>query len=342
MNSEVVIPTTTDVGALGVFHLKRLWSRVTRRSVDQNSETDEWLSDRVVIDGLGLALEETLQYLGRTTPTYEQFEQWILECNGGEIEPLRIERINATISGEEYSDELQAAIRAIENSAPVLTPEDLSFWDTNGYVVLHNAVATENCRAAEAAIWESLGMDSGDPDTWYKANDHGIMRQLFHHPALAANRRSSRIHKAFAQIWGSADLWMTVDRVSFNPPERDDWQFPGPLLHWDVTLAAPIPFSVSALLYLTDTDAQQGAFTCVVGFHRRIDEWLKSLPPDVDPRTQNLEELGPLPIAGRAGDLIIWNEALPHGSRPNHATRPRIVQYLTMRPAQRDHNPDWK
>ena len=339
MDSEI---ETTDLGPLGVLHLKRLWSRLTLRSANQNKQTNEWLSDRLVIDGLGLALEETIQYLGRTAPTYEQFEQWILERNGGRIEPLRLERINATVSGAEYSAELKATLREIEHSTPVLTPADLLFWETNGYVILHDAVELENCRAAEAAIWESLGMDPSDPGTWYKGNDHGIMRQFFHHPALAANRRSPRIHKAFAQIWGTADLWMTVDRVSFNPPERDGWKFPGPWLHWDTTLLPPVPFSVSGILYLTATDAQQGAFTCVPGFHLRIDDWLRSLPPDADPRRQNLAELGATPLAGRAGDLIIWHEALPHGSRPNHATRPRIVQYLTMQPAKREHNPVWR
>jgi ectoine hydroxylase-related dioxygenase (phytanoyl-CoA dioxygenase family) len=178
-----------------------------------------------------------------------------------------------------------------------------------------------------------MGANSDDPQTWYKKpGTYGIMLQFFHHPALAANRRSQRIHKAFAQIWGTADLWMTVDRVSFNPPQRDDWHFPGPHLHWDTHLEPPIPFSVSGLLYLTDTSADQGAFRCVPGFHRRIADWIESLPAGTDPRSQDLEQLGAIPIAGRAGDLIIWHKSLPHGSGPNQTTRPRIAQYIAMYP----------
>jgi hypothetical protein len=272
-----------------------------------------------------------LQYLGRSAPSYEQFERWILEKTGGHLAPDRVERINATISGAAYSESLQNALKEIEESEPVLTPEDMAFWGENGYVVVHDAVPYDNCLAAEQAVWEFLGMDAEDPDTWYQRQDScGIMAQFFHHPALTANRSSRRIHKAFAQIWGTADLWMSIDRVSFNPPEREGWPFPGPHLHWDTRLALPIPFDVSGLLYLTDTTAEQGAFTCVPGFHRRIADWLQSLPPDVNPRTQDLERLGPTPIAGKAGDLIIWDRALPHGSRPNHADRPRIVQYITM------------
>jgi ectoine hydroxylase-related dioxygenase (phytanoyl-CoA dioxygenase family) len=52
--------------------------------------------------------------------------------------------------------------------------------------------------------------------------------------------------------------------------------------------------------------------------------------------------LGPVPIAGRAGDLIIWHHALPHGSSPNRAKVPRVVQYLKMMPSQWEHNLVWK
>jgi len=286
------------------------------------------------MDGLGLGLEETLQYLGQQRPTLAEFEQWILDRNDGEVEPLRIERINAALSGAEYGDDLKRAIRAIEELPPTLSPDDIAFWKEHGYIVVHEAISRADCLSAEAAVWKFLNMDPTDPETWYAPSDHGIMRQFFHHPALRANRRSPRIHKAFSQIWGTADLWMTIDRISFNPPERGSWKFTGPNLHWDTTLAPPVPFGVSGLIYLTDTDAEQGAFTCVPGFHRRIDRWVSELPPGANPRTQDLEALGAEPIAGRAGDLIIWHKALPHGSRPNSAKRPRIVQYLSMYPTK--------
>ncbi len=301
-----------------------------------------WICDRIMIEGLGLSLEETLQYLGKEQPTLAEFERWVLERNDGYIEPLRIERINATINGTQYSDELKAVIQAIDEREPVLTTADLSFWDENGYVILNNAISAENCRTAELAVWDFLSMNPDDPQTWYASSTHGIMRQFFHHPALRATRQSARVQKAFAQIWGTADLWTTVDRVSFNPPESENWPFPGPNLHWDTTLAHPIPFDVSGLIYLTDTDAEQGAFTCVPGFHRRIEHWLASLPHGIDPRREGLESLDAMPIAGRAGDLIIWRKALPHGSRPNKTTRPRIVQYLSMHPANVERNPSWK
>src|SRR5262249_5793609 len=158
------------------------------------------------------------------------------------------ERINATIRGEEYSEEVKALIRAIDEAEPVLSAADLSFWEEHGYVIVHDAITQDDCRAAELAVWQSLNMHPHNPETWDQRSTHGIMRQFFHHPALTKPRRSARAHKAFAQIWGTGDLWATIDRVSFNPPESKGWAFPGPHLHWDTSLAAPIPFDVSGLI----------------------------------------------------------------------------------------------
>jgi AcrR family transcriptional regulator len=153
----------------------------------------------------------------------------------------------------------------------------------------------------------------------------GIMVQLFDHPAQRAIRELPRIHKAFAQLWGTADLIATTDRCGFHPPERDGVPFAGPHLHLDLrSLEPPIPFGLGGLIYLTDTPAEQGAFQCVPGFHRRIDR--------EPPATRDLSGMEGQPIPGAAGDLVIWHHALPHGATPNRGQRPRIVQYIKLHP----------
>ncbi|WP_220472638.1 hypothetical protein [Spirosoma foliorum] len=124
----------------------------------------------------------------------------------------------------------------------------------------------------------------------------GIMVQLFQHPLLARNRSSIRIRKAYEQLRNRTDLWVSTDRVGFNPPETESWQFPGPNLHWDVSLTLPIPFGLQGLLYLSDTQPNQGAFTLVPGFQHRIADWITQLPPQANPRTQNLHAFGTTPI----------------------------------------------
>ena len=302
---------------------------------------NEWALDNVIYHGLNLPIEETIRYLYQDAPTLAEFENWVLERNGGVVHKNVADRINAAVLGlisGETQDE--STVQPFEN---ILSEKEVAFWNENGYIVVSGVYSDEEINAAVTAVWEHLEMDPDDPESWYtRASDHGIMVQLFRHAALDRVRTSPKLKAVFAQIWGTADLWISTDRVSLNPPERPGHEFPGPHLHWDVSLELPIPFGVQGLVYLTDTEAEQGAFTCVPGFHTEIETWLKGLPPRADPREQARDELKAVPIPGKAGDVVIWHQALPHGSRPNRHTRPRIVQYVTMFPSDAAHADKWR
>lgn len=331
-----------EIGRLGIMQLKRLWSRamIRRSGRPLRSDLHDCHLDHLVIHACGLGLEQTLDYLHRDAPGFGTFEDWIDATTGG-VDPLRVARINAAVSGSPAPHEVRRWLDSVEASPPVLDENDLAFWNEHGFVVLHDAVAVESREAAVAALCARIGARPDEPETWYGPRDHGIMVQYFQHPAFEANRRSPRIHKAFAQIWGHADLWSTTDRVGFNAPERPGFQFPGPHLHWDVSVKTPIPFGTQGILYLTDTPPEQGAFTLVRGFQRWGEDWLNALPRGADPRQENLHALGAVPIGGRAGDLVIWHQALPHGASPNRGTRPRMVQYINMFPARIDEHEEW-
>lgn len=314
---------------LDIPHLKDFW---TRKITGSSAEDSTWVADNTLLSGLQLGLQETNFYLFSQRPELDQFEQWILDKNGGCVEPERIARINAAISGDLQGPPLE----------PVLTADDLAFWHEHGYVILHDAVPQDSCRTAAAAIYEFIGASPDNPDSWYRTKvGRDIWVPLLHHPAFVTNRNSPRIHAAYAQLWGRSDLWMNTDQSGFNPPERPRWPFGGQGLHWDVSLALPIPFGTQGILYLTDTPANQGAFRCVPGFHRKIETWLNGLPAGSDPRAQDFSTQA-IPIAGRAGDLVIWHHALPHGASPNRGNHPRVVQYMNMRPSTWEHNPEWR
>ncbi|MDB5692012.1 MAG: phytanoyl-CoA dioxygenase [Alphaproteobacteria bacterium] len=286
---------------------------------------------------LGLGFDETAAYLGEQPP-FAAFVTWILE-RAGVPDPPALERYNAVYDGAEPPEPVRRQQRALAEATPVLDEADLAAWERDGYLILRNAVTPEQALAAEKALWEHIGAAADDPETWYRRSPGGIMVQLYRHPFLEPARRSPRVHKAFAQLWGREDLWMHVDRLSFNPPVRQSHPFQGPSLHWDVSLARPIPFATQGILYLTDTAADQGALQLVPGFHHRIGEWLDSLG-DADPRRVDLSG-DAVTIAGGAGDLIIWRWDLPHGASPNRARRPRMAQYVNMYPADLATNPVW-
>jgi hypothetical protein len=337
---EISIPGESgnpgDSGALGVLRLKRFWMRRiasrTRGSQDHPSAED-LRGDNLLLAGLRLGLRESLDFLMTGAPSFEDFECWVLSRNGGAIEPQRVARLNAALRGD--------GTFCLESilTEPVLSPAELASWDEMGYVSVKQAVSREACDAAVAAILAHAGMSIERPDSWHR---QGLWIPLAHHAALWANRNSPRIHTAFAQIWGRADLWMNVDVCGVNPPLRPGYSFQGTPLHWDMTLAPPLRFGTQAILYLTDTAADQGAFCCVPGFHRRLAGWLQELPAGADPRDVAARDLRGVPIPGDAGDLIVWNQALPHGASPNRAASPRIVQYLNMFPSQYQVNETWR
>ncbi len=319
---------TAETGALGVLHLKRLWWKHAAGGVatlDPAACSAEWPRDVAVVDGLGVGLEPALRYLATERPSYAEFERWILAANGGDIHAARRERLNAMLGGPQPGE--------CGPCPPVLEPADLAFWDEHGYVVVVGAVEPTAARAAAQAVWDHVGAQQQHPATWYARTS--VWVPLYRHVALDRNRVARRVHGAFAQLWGRHDLLASIDQAGFNPPETSAWRFPGPDLHWDVDLRSPISFGTQGILYLEDCAPEQGAFTCVAGFHRRLGSWLASLPPGTDPQRGALNALGARPVPGRAGDLVIWHHALPHGSSPNRGQRPRVVQYVNHYPVDR-------
>ena len=328
-------PLDPELGALGIVGLKRFWARkiTARTGVNRHpASADDLRADNVLLAGLRLGVRETMDFLMTEAPSFEDLEAWVLARNGGTIEPERVARLNGALRGDGGF-----ALESILPE-PVLSPADLAFWDEHGYILVRQAVDGDSCRAAAEAILAFANMSMERPDSWYQER---LWIPLAHHPALWTNRNSPRIHTAFAQIWGRGDLWMNVDVCGVNPPLRPGYSFQGAPLHWDMTLAPPLRFGTQAILYLTDTAASQGAFGCVPGFHRRLEAWLQEVPAGADPRAMAASELRAIPIAGGAGDLIVWHQALPHGATPNLGTLPRVVQYLNMFPSQHDVNAMW-
>jgi hypothetical protein len=215
----------TPMGDVTVPHLHRMWSRACREKPGQSPlDPVEAAADKIAIYGLGLGLYETLQFLHARRPGFDAFLDWILARNGGAVEPARIAWVNDRIG--RLANDKSPRIAEPAPVEPGLGADDLAFWDENGYVVLREAVPREAALAAQRAVWDFTGARPDDPDTWYRnADGHTIMVPLVHHPAFDANRRSPRIRAAYAQLLGTNDLVVTVDRGGFN--RADPAQHPG-------------------------------------------------------------------------------------------------------------------
>lgn len=296
--------------------LEKLWKRTMDSGIP---EENTWNSELETLYRLGISMEDTVQYLYFEKPDLATFKTWIISRQK-EVLPTEEEHI--------------------EN---VLSENDLAFWNKNGYVIVKHAISQQDCEATQNAIWNFLGMSPDDKQSWYTLHPEqkGLMLNFSDHKTLNKNRFSPRIKKAYEQLYNTTNIYKTIDKVSFNPPETEHFRFKGSPLHWDISLKMPAPIGMQGLLYLTDCGPDDGAFHCVPGFHTKIEKWLTELEPHKNPREKAVETLNSTPIPAKAGDFIIWQNTLPHCAAPNHGTAPRMVQYLTYLPNNYKAQSEW-
>ena len=324
-----------DRGRINIHYLKEIWHYYQQIKLNSaETKTVEWKYITGVFNALDIGIEPTIKYLLNYNNSFEQFENWIEE-NGKVSQPV-IDQFNAIVNNE-------CDIKTLPEEK-VFSQTELEQWEQDGYNILKKAISKVDCQKTVDLVYDTINANEYDSNTWYV--DHplkqGIMVQLFNSTIIDSNRLSKKIQLAYRQLWNRNDLLPSMDRVSFNPPESESYKFPGPNLHWDVSLKRPIPFGLQGLLYLSNTDENQGAFTVVPGFHKNIEEWLSTLGEDQNPRDINLlSKFKKKPIAAEAGDLIIWHQCLPHGSSPNTSTKPRIVQYINYQPLSFEYQTEW-
>lgn len=240
-------------------------------------------------------------------------------------------------------------IRLREHADPaslrVLSPEDWAFWTHNGYVVVKRAVPLENVERLAALLWEFEEKDPNDPSTWYappraemkmqELTNSGMV-ELYNHQYEWDNRQHPRVHDAFADIWGTDRLWVTIDRANLNLPVRPDFEFKG-FIHWDYDPETQ-PQNVQGVLALADQrDENMGGFQCVPELFRTYDTWKRTQPADRDPFKPDVTGFEIVKVPMEAGDLLIFDSRQPHGIRPNRSgTKVRMAQYVSMMPAQEE------
>lgn len=229
----------------------------------------------------------------------------------------------------------------------VLSEEDWAFWIENGYVIIKNAVPRDQALATAQFLWEFEEKDPNNPETWYTAPRAEMqmkelagtgMVEVYNNQHLWNNRQMQRVHDAFADIWGTEKLWVTIDRANLNFPLREGFQYKA-FIHWDYDPETK-PQNVQGVLALADqTDENMGGFQCIPELFRTYDTWKLTQPEDrnrFQPDTTGFEN-DFHKVKMEAGDLLIFNSSQPHGIRSNNSKdKVRMAQYISMMPAEED------
>jgi len=227
----------------------------------------------------------------------------------------------------------------------VLSEEDWTFWVQNGYVVIREAVPREQAKKLADYLWEYEGKDQHDESTWYKRpnvkmemtelNNTGMV-EIYNQQFMWDNRQHPRVHQAFADVWGTEKLWVTIDRANLNFPIRPGFEYKG-FIHWDYDPETK-PQNVQGVIALADqNDDSMGGFQCVPELYRTYDKWKLTQPEDRDHYKPDTTGFEIVKVKLNAGDLLIFNSLEPHGIRANTSqNKVRIAQYVAMMPAQED------
>ncbi|MBT8263915.1 MAG: phytanoyl-CoA dioxygenase, partial [Muriicola sp.] len=174
------------------------------------------------------------------------------------------------------SSKIKLSDRSNGKPLRVLSEEDWAFWKYNGYIVVKNAVSKPQAKATADFLWEFDEKDPNDPETWYappraemqmKELTGTGMVEVYNHQHLWNNRQTQRVYDAFVDVWGTEELWVTIDRANLNFPQRPGFEKKG-FIHWDYDPETR-PQNVQGVLALADqTDEHMGGFQCIPWLYR--------------------------------------------------------------------------
>ncbi len=204
----------------------------------------------------------------------------------------------------------------------------------DGYKVFPKAVPLVLCRAVLDAIGTELGIWIDDPESWNRVSGEIEEVPLRGHQSQWDIRQLSDLYAIWSAVWGTKRLWVDRNACRYTPPWREGRAEPLPL-HWDVDPRDPDVLWFQGLVALTDAPAGAGGFRCAPSVMHNRDRW-----PSSWQTTNYGEEYRPIDVADSelvevpldAGDLLIFDNHLPHGTVRNNAASPRVAFVLQMFP----------
>lgn len=215
---------------------------------------------------------------------------------------------------------------------PTLSPEQHAHLEREGWLRVPGVLDAARARATAEAICGFIGVELDRPETWYRWPPEAWSVVPVHQAqVLWDNRQDPRVVQPFVELLGTDELWVSMDRASFKPPLS--WRRPhrqDTPIHWDADPRTVDRNALQGLLYLTDVSEGGGGFECVPSLYRNLAAYLATHP---EPKGEPDWKGYPLvEVPGRAGDLIVWKQRLPHRGGANLGKAPRVTQYLTYFP----------
>lgn len=209
----------------------------------------------------------------------------------------------------------------------LVSPDDIRFFEENGYLHLKNVIGAEELAALrefERKVSAAARVSRIPcPDYRYTADPRTGQNSL--HQIIAAELRGG----AFLDLFGNPDVLSIGDALigsEFLPflmilvVKRPGYGVSVPW-HRDPSNYRVRP-GINAGIYLDDATEENGMLYVVPGSHKDT-----GTDPQELVEEHGFHIPGSIPVAARAGDVVLHSEDLLHGSRVVRATTIRRVMY---------------
>lgn len=242
----------------------------------------------------------------------------------------------------------QISTRIRYTQVPRLQPgsrESVAYLQEHGYVVIANALNSQQAEDALSGLWDYLegletGIDRHDVQTWgddnWPTEVHGGILPSYgigHCQAQWFIRDIAKVKKSFAALWDTDDLLVSFDGASLWRPwcVNPAWKtnLGGSWLHIDQHPIGRTGLQcVQGLVNLLPTSESTGGNVLVPGSHRLFaeipklyTERLARIDPSIDhfrfPKDDPLfVDQAPITCHMEAGDLLLWDSRTVHCSNP--------------------------
>jgi hypothetical protein len=301
-------------------------THLARRKGETPAVTDDFaLLEAGWLTIYGVGKLELYQFLYSSCESPADFLTWLRQLKGEEW------MAQADLMFAQWSSGQLAAADTIVPYT-LLNPQQLEQWETQGYLRVSGLVPDTLCDAVKQFICDHQQIDLTDTSTWYpNASDwHGLMLQVYQHPTIEAIRMHPQVKQLFAELYQTQNILPNTDKVSYNPPETEQWRFRHNHLHWDIDMDQPAAYYIQGLIYLDDVPENRGPLRLVPGFHQRFDEYVQQFETSHQAQHSIRDLPEAIAVPGRKGDVVVWLQTLPHAASANHSELPRFVQYLSF------------
>lgn len=147
MSDSTYVPLISSgvAGPLGVLHLPRLWLKASLEARGKLAPGYPGCGkgyDQMVLDGLGLDRQKTLDFIRNGKPSYIQLENWIKQQPGVKLDKGSVDKLNDAIRGYIHDDATRKSIcgaAGIQDDATAFK-DAVNLNNIDDWTEFHNAV----------------------------------------------------------------------------------------------------------------------------------------------------------------------------------------------------------